>query len=310
MANSARNSGASPIQTRWAEAIHSRGPGPAAWLILSRVHEARGRFEEAEQAAIRLIELRPESWTGYDRLGVLHYHAGHYARAIEAWEEATRLAPDSATVFASIGAAQLRLGRLEEALASYQRSVKIRPVAVAYVGLGTAQFLLGLRAESIATFERAVALSPRDPRGWANLGDAQRWTPGHEGKAAASFDRAIALVREELEANPGVAGDWGQLAKWLAKRGQIAASLDAIRRALELAPGNVDCMARAITVYELAGDRPRALACLKTALDSGYGRLEIERDPELEDLRRDPEAQRLFTDDGRNRSGKGRSQAA
>ncbi len=287
-----------------------RGDNPEAWLILSRVHEARGRFDEAEQAAGRLIELRPENWLGYDRLGVLHFRSGRYAQAIEDWEQAARLAPDSAMTHANLGTAHLRAGHLEDALAAYRRSVQIRPVSVAYLGLGTVQFLLGHRAEAIATFERATALTPRDPRSWANLGDTQRWTPGQEGKAAAAFDRAITLVREELEANPRDAEGWGHLAKWLAKRGQIAASLDAIRRALELAPGNVNSMAHAITVFELAGDRPRALANLKTALDSGYGRLELERDPELENLRRDPEAQRLFTDDGRNRSGKGTSQAA
>jgi tetratricopeptide (TPR) repeat protein len=185
------------------------------------------------------------------------------------------------------------MGNLDQALASYERSVRVRPVSHAYLGLGTVQFFLGRRREAIATFERAVALTPRDERAWANLGDAQRWTAGEEGRAAASFDRAIALARESLVANPRDAEVWSHLAKWLAKRGQVAAALDAIRRALDLAPGNVSTVARAITVYELAGDRARARQFLEAALVAGYGRVELERDPELEELWRDPMAQGL-----------------
>jgi tetratricopeptide (TPR) repeat protein len=150
-------------------------------------------------------------------------------------------------------------------------------------------------------FERAVALTPLDARSWGNLADAQRGTPGLEGDATRSLDRAIALVDARLSTNPRDADGWSRRAKWLAKRGRIAESLADVKRALELAPDNVNVKARAVTVYHLAGDLPRALACLDAAIRAGYGMVEFERDPELEELRNEPGARQLLAQ-GRSRT--------
>ena len=147
-------------------------------------------------------------------------------------------------------------------------------------------------------FERAAELRPRDARTWGNLADAQRWVPGNEAVSAEMFDRAIALSRQHLadDGNDGEA--WSQLGKWLAKRGEFAPALDATRRALGIGCDNVAIRARAITVYELAGCRAEALVHLAAVAASGYSRMELENDPELEALRADPGVRALLGGSG------------
>src|SRR5260221_9965601 len=141
---------------------------------------------------------------------------------------------------------------------------------------------------------RAVALSPRDARAWGNLGDAQRWTPGLEAESRASFERAIALAREQTLQNPRDPEHLARLALWLAKRGRTPESLEAIRRAFALGPEMAGVIGRAVSVHLLAGDERCARECLAVALRKGYSWIEFQRDPELEPLRRDPETRELL----------------
>jgi len=153
-------------------------------------------------------------------------------------------------------------------------------------------------------FEKAVALRPKLPRLWGNLGDAYRWLPGREADANAAFDRAIELMRGELEINPRNADSLGWLAEWMARRGDRRSALTTIRRALKLAPRDVNLMARAVNVFHLGGDRPETLKWLKAALRSGYGLAEFERDPDLDALRRDLAYSKLVNSFTAARSGR------
>ena len=267
-----------------------------ALVLSAQAWEEMGRFDEAERVALEAIASDPRRWAGHERLAMVQFRRGRYSEAAKQWRQVVHLAPDNASAQYNLGAALFQLGRLREAVTAYRRSLDILPRATAYAGLGTVQFFMRRHAEAIAMFEKATALTPLDPRVWRNLGDAERWLPGRREYSSRSFDRAIDLLRAQLDLDPENPDSWSDLAKCLAKRGRVEESLAAIRRALEIAPKNVNSLARAITVYELAGARERAIECLRDALASGYGRIELERDPELEELRHDPEAHRILTD--------------
>ena len=148
-----------------------------------------------------------------------------------------------------------------------------------------------------------AALRPNDPRMWGNLGDAYRWTPGLEQKAAATFERAITMQRELLDLNPKNAEGWSDLAGWLAKRGRTREALDAARRALKLSPKDVSFMAAAGRVYHLAGIRSKALEWLRRAVDKGYNARELLGDPELRALQSTSEFQAMIRGEDRNATG-------
>jgi eukaryotic-like serine/threonine-protein kinase len=268
-----------------------------ALFCLVQAHESRGRFAEAEKAALQAVALRPEYWLTYERLALVYFRWGRFEEAATYWGKVVEMVPDHEHASSNLGAALFHLDRFEDAIAAYRRSLEVHPQASAYTGLGTVLFFTGQNESALEMFEQAVTLRPADPRAWGNLGDAQRWTPGRELQSARSLERAEDLLRQQVASSHDDADAWSQLAKVLAKRGRPAEAREAIERALALAPENVSCLARAVTVYHLVGDRERAIQNLRAALESGYSRVELCRDPELEELRRSPDAQRILTDD-------------
>jgi Flp pilus assembly protein TadD len=154
-------------------------------------------------------------------------------------------------------------------------------------------FSLGDYGRAATVMEKSRNLRPSDPRLWGSLADAYRWTPGGEERAAAAFDRAIALRREQLASNRKQGRHWAELANWLAKRGKLGPARRAIQKGLELMPWDMTCMSHAILVYHLAGDRATALRWLEEAVRRGCDVAELERDPELAELRRTPEFERI-----------------
>jgi serine/threonine-protein kinase len=154
---------------------------------------------------------------------------------------------------------------------------------------------MGDYAEAATMFEKGTALRPEDPLMWGNLGEGYRWAPGLAAKAAEALDRAIELERRHLERDDKDGPGHALLAKWLALRGASREAVQQIRRALKLSPDDVDCMARAVTVYHLAGDDARALEWLEHALANGCTPAEFERNPEIERLRADPAFRRIVS---------------
>jgi serine/threonine-protein kinase len=268
-------------------ALKLRPDHPDAIIGLARALESEGKLAEAEQVFLRVMALRPGFWEPYHRLGGLYFSQGRYQQAILLWNKVCELTPDNARAFYNLGGAYFRLERFEEAIAAFNRSIAIRPEASAYSNLGTLHYFLGHWSEAAAMFEKAVALRPQLPRMWGNLGDALRWIPGREAAADSAYDRAIELMRGELEVNPRDAESLGWLAEWMARRGDTRGAIQSVRRALKLAPEDVNLMPRAVNVFHLAGDRGEALTWLARALEAGYGLAEFERDPDLKPLRAD-----------------------
>jgi len=80
----------------------------------------------------------------------------------------------------------------------------------------------------------------------------------------------------------------GYLALYEAKSGEPEKAQEPISQALALAPKDVNVQSMAAEVYAVTGDQQKALDCLKSAVQGGYPRFELEHNPELDGLRNDP----------------------
>jgi eukaryotic-like serine/threonine-protein kinase len=299
------------VSGKWTEAARSfrlalkmRPDHPEALFGLARTFESENKLVEAEETYLRAMALRPNFWEPFQMLGIFYFNHGRYERAIQLWTRVAELTPDNARAHLNLGGAYFRLERFDEAIACFNRSIAIRPEATAYSNLGTLHYFLGHWFEAAGMFEKAVALRPNVPRLSGNLGDAYRWIPGREADAAAAYDRAISLMRGELELNPKSAESLGWLAEWMARRGDTRGAVQHVRRALKLAPDDVNGMARAVNVFWLAGDRAEALRWIDAAVRAGYGLAEFERDPDLKPLRDDVAYARLLIEFKPARSGR------
>jgi len=269
-------------------ALKLRPDHPETLAELAKSLIDSGKPSLAEQTYYRALALRPGYWGVYNNLGAFYFNHGRYDRAVSMWQRVVELTPDNLRGHLNLGGAFFRMGRFEDAIAEFHRSIEIRPDASAFSNLGTVHYFLGRPQEAAAMLEKAVALRPADPRLWGNLGDAYRWSPDQGERAGAAFERAIELMHGQLQLNPNNAESLGWLAEWMAKRGNSTEAIRTVRRALKLAPHDVNTMARAINVFHLAKDRAEALKWLAAALRLGYGLEEFERDPELASLRSDP----------------------
>jgi len=267
--------------------------------------QANGEFAEAEVSCRRAIALRPEDWRGHNRIGHVYYGQGDLERALAPWRRVLRLTPDNGFGYRNLGSLLVRLDRLDEAVETLRRGLVHHQDAHIFASLGTALFILRRYPESLEVMRKAAHLRPSDPFPWGNLGSACRWIEGAEEEGREALSRAIGLMTEHLRQNPADAVGWSRLAGWHTNLGQGEQAMLAVARALELAPGNAECMAAAGYARFHLGDRAGALEWFRKAVSAGYGPEALRRAPELAPLCDDPEFKQILdrnTHPGRPRS--------
>jgi serine/threonine-protein kinase len=259
---------------------------------LADIQRAKGNGAEAEKFYKKAIELRSDDWDLHYALGVFYYRQSRFADAEKVLNEVIRLAPDCHMAHRNLGAVYHMQGHFAKASAEFQTALQIRPSASVYSNLGTSLFFQGLYQQSVTAFQEALKLGANNYQIWANLGDAYRQTPGNEVNAREAFMAAIQLVRDELSGNPKDGDLRSQLALYLAKSGAKREALEQAAQAKKL-DQSAEVLATLVLIYEICGLREQALGALAAALKKGYTLEEFSRDPELLEMRKDPEYRKL-----------------
>lgn len=260
-----------------------------ARLGLADTYDAMGRAADADRLYREAVSLRPSYPDTYGRYGKFCFFRGRYEDAVRLFTRQSELLPDAPRTYANLAGALQALGRYEEALRASQRSIAIQPSTSGYVNLGTCYYSLGRYAEAAKAFEQAAALQPKIFSVWANLGDAYRWAPGERARSLEPYARAITLAREAIAVNPNSAPARGILASCLAKRGDVAGAERELKLALRIDPTNANVLYYAAVIADIRGDRDEAVSWLERAIASGRPADDAARDPELANLRNDPQ---------------------
>ncbi len=279
------------------EAAAKLDPGNAEiWRDMGFSLEELGRVDEAEQAYLKAIALRPDSWQGYKYLGRFLLLHGRYVEAETNLRRMTALVPDNWEGYDYLGAAYLYEGRYEDAAAILKKAVKLFPTGVAYSNLGTSYFFQKRYAAAAEMYEKAIGLGyNKEVSIWGNLGDVYRLIPGSEAKASRAYGTAIRLARAELEENPKDGYRRKSLARFYALAGDKENALREIEVARTLLPENPTLEETAMQVYELCGKRDLALESLRRFLELGGSAKLVEGLPDLAGLRADPRAAALLS---------------
>lgn len=244
-----------------------------------------GRAAEAEKMYRNAIALRPDGYGAFVEYGAFCFDHGRYEDAATNFRRAAVLAPAVPHVHTNLGAALQALGRDDEAVLAYEKSLALRPTAAGWSNLGTLHFYRGHFDDARKSYEKAVDLAPSDFVMWANLADAQRWSPALRERSVETYQRAIAIGREALAANPRDAATRASFASCLAKSGKIAEAQQEIGRALETDPNHPVVLYHAAVIALLRGSHDSARSWLDRAFSSGYPTGYARHDPELEQLR-------------------------
>jgi tetratricopeptide (TPR) repeat protein len=239
----------------------------------------------AEATYRRALAMQPSYWAVYNQFGFFYFRNGRYADAIPMFRQAIRRRPDSVRVYNNLGAALFKVDRFADARQAYQSSIRISPSDGAYTNLGNLEYYVGNYRAAAAAFEQATKLTPGKYLYWANLADAYRWTPELASRAPEAYEKAARLAERELALNPDNAAAHATLAICDAKLGRMDPARHHIRRALEIEPTNPDHLLYAAIVAEVAGRSDDAIDWIRKAVKAGLGAAQIEREPELKNLR-------------------------
>ncbi len=266
---------------------------------LGEIYQTQGKNKQAEEAFKHVISRHPTYWRGYGDLAALYYNTGRFNEAAQQYQLVIDLAPDISAGYFSLGGTYLALGRYDDAITVLKKGLSIRPSDGAWSNLGSAYMYLGKWDEAADAMKRAAELSPDRDVLWRNLGDAYDQIPSRLADARKAYQKALEIATQELKVNPKAPDVLSGIALYHAHLGQKEDAEVFIARALQLAPNNSDSLFTSALVYEIIGNREKALGALQQAAKAGYSLVEIDKEPELRALHGDPRYKSWF---GQNRS--------
>ena len=208
--------------------------------------EARAAFAQIEPGAGDGDTLQEIAHAGLARTfnaeGIALSERGAFEQAIFAFKRAADFEPGWAGPFVNLGVVFGRIGKTSKAMEAYQNALEREPEnPVAYFNLGTAQHKVGQRVEAVRTLEELLQLTPDYPhvRGaLANvLGELKE------------FDRAIALLLEELEIDATCVSCWTSLGLAHICSGNAERGESCLQRALELDPDYFNAIHNLAALY-------------------------------------------------------------
>ena len=259
-----------------------------AYRELAASYEALHQSSDAENTYRTAIDLRPGDWLTNGMLASYYYNHSRYAESEKYFKRIIELTPDNATGYLNLAVVEIVLDRYPEAEALLKQSIALKSTDRAYGNLGTVYYQLGRFAEAVAVYEKAVEIGGGNWVVVGNLADCYRQVPELSSKAPATYARAIQLAERQLSLNPKDSNALKSLAFYRAASGDRKQALRDIEKARSLAPDNTTVAFKAVLVYEILGQRKQALAGLEKVLEAGFAISQVEREPDLAQLRQDP----------------------
>ncbi|GLI00499.1 tetratricopeptide repeat protein [Phytohabitans aurantiacus] len=255
---------------------------PEIWQKRGAALSGGGRVDEARQSYERALAGAPDLVSAYVGLAETALGGGGEDRLAEARrfaDEALARDPDSAQAYAIRGEAYRLGGQLDEAAEALTESIRLDPEFAYAVGtraqVRRAQDRLD---EAIEDFEKAAELAP--DIGWirAEAGEAyyiRLQTPGAD--AASDAERALAHLSAAARIKPTDGTVWSLLGQAHWWREDVEAAEEALWRAHELMPGEVNVLVDLARIRNQRGAPAEALelaqqAC-EAAPDDPYARL-------------------------------------
>jgi tetratricopeptide (TPR) repeat protein len=245
------------------EAVLKKSPADAeAHVLHGTVLAALGREQEG-LAELRQVAAAEPARAGVHRaMGLIHARAGRGAQAVNQFEKELALNPDDGATLTELGVYYLSTGQIEQAVDRLRRAASLGGAARAHRYLAEALFRQSKTEEGLEEQRAARRLSPDDVdllvahahalQGYGHAAEARAVLQeaidhgvrdarvynefGRQAREDLDYDRAIALFREAIAIDPGLADAQMNLAKTYLYQGQRDAARAAFEAARTAAP--------------------------------------------------------------------------
>lgn len=266
-------------------------PGhPRTSKTLARIyHRVQGRYDEALSIYNDAIRHFPDYWMTHFELGLFYYYSDEQDKAIAAWKDALAFAPDDVTTINNIGASYHHAGEWESARQYFKRAFQIRPACSSCQNMGLTAYFDGKYEESTRYYEFALEYCDTTSfEAWGNLAAAMYFAEGRRSEAKEVFRKAIRHLKRDFRVSPENPFLISAMITYHAMSGDERTSRRMIQYGDSVASDEPDVLFAIGDAYELFGERELALRYIGNAIRHGYALSEVERTPNLADLRSDP----------------------
>lgn len=279
----------------WQEILQLNERCYQACIELAKVCTSTGRVSEAEGFFKRAISLRPGYSPAYHNLAFFYDLRGRLDEALAQYQTQSELAPGDFNCLTNMGNLYSLKGDKTGAKNMFERSIAIQPNIAAQSNLATLYFYEGNYQKALSLFKEVTGKSS-DCRAWGNLADTYRQMPEYRDKATAAYQKAITFAERALTASADDPELLSVLAIYYAHMGEKTKALKSIARARAMAPTDLEVIRQAILVHEAVSERDLALNALREYRERLGSIEEIEKEPDLADLRRAPEYLQITRD--------------
>mgnify|MGYP003639473861 FL=1 len=191
------------------------------------------RLDEAIEAYLVCIGLRPEDPETLNNLGYTYERLGNLAKTEEFYRAALAFQPNSPEITNNLAGALARLGRKDEAQKLYQQALDAPAENWADPIKRAATYL------NAGDYDRALLILEKIKDGHA--GNAEMWSAyGSALSAAGRLDEADAAFNKSLEILPDSAETWNSLGTNSSRNRMGSQAIEQYKKAIELAPAYHD----------------------------------------------------------------------
>lgn len=179
-----------------ARTVIERDPkNPAGYIVLAKLYEAAGRYEEAITELNRSVSIKPDLAELYLLLARVYERMREFDDQAEQYENYLELKPDSPDVLDLLGRKYMELKRYDEAIEILNRLLKFKPDDASVMGeIGLAYTRQDEIEKAIRTFSKAVAIAPDSAILHSRL--------GYELIRVRQFDEAESELTQALRLDP------------------------------------------------------------------------------------------------------------
>ena len=255
-----------------------------ALLGLASAYEKLHQPLQAESFFKKAIQLHPQYWDGYARLGAFYFNAARYRDAEEQFLQLTMLVPEGEIGYSNLGAAYLAEGRYSEAVTQFEHALQLQPSAMGYSNLASAQLYEHRFQEAARTYESAVQQKDAEYWQWGNLAEAYAQVPAEASKVEPAYLKASSMVSDALRVNPRDEEALYYAALYQVMLGHKDQALAFLRKSQSDAGRSPEMHAVTAKIYNHLGMTDQAVAEIQKAVSTGYSRTWLRDDPAFANL--------------------------